>query len=61
MTAPVPGPTAEGAADARDARPTRAERRGHRIDWATFTKVSENEGMLFDTLLDVEFGRDRDE
>lgn len=36
-------------------------RKTHRIDWATFTKVSENEGMLFDTLLDVEFGGDRDE
>jgi len=35
VTAPVSGPTVEGAADARDVRPSRAERRGHRIDWAT--------------------------
>jgi hypothetical protein len=38
VTAPVPGPTVEGAADARDVRPSRAERRGHRIDWATLLR-----------------------
>jgi len=36
--APVPGPPKESATNAPDARPSHAERRGHRIDWATLLR-----------------------